>query len=150
MFFSDKLRLLRTQANLSQEDLADELHVSRQSVSKWESGISFPEIEKLISISDYFHVSLDALLKAPLHDTPIAETMDRLVLQFLGSSQSMHDISQQLVTIMQDGKIDAREALQLEQILCALDHIMQDICKLKQTFSTAYTTNTTGVSGSES
>lgn len=38
MFFSDKLRLLRTQANLSQEDLADELHVSRQSVSKWESG----------------------------------------------------------------------------------------------------------------
>ncbi|MFR2341379.1 MAG: helix-turn-helix transcriptional regulator [Ruminococcus sp.] len=33
--------LLRTQANLSQEDLADELHVSRQSVSKWESGISF-------------------------------------------------------------------------------------------------------------
>ncbi len=147
MFFSDKLRLLRTQANLSQEDLADELHVSRQSVSKWESGISFPEI---ISISDYFHVSLDALLKAPLHDTPITETMDRLVLQFLGSSQSMHDISQQLVTIMQDGKIDAREALQLEQILCALDHIMQDIRKLKQTFSTAYTTNTTGVSGSES
>ena len=51
---------------------------------------------------------------------------------------------------MQDGKIDAREALQLEQILCALDHIMQDIRKLKQTFSTAYTTNTTGVSGSES
>ena len=144
MFFSDKLRLLRTQANLSQEDLADELHVSRQSISKWESGISFPEIEKLISISDYFHVSLDALLKA------ITETMDRLVLQFLGSSQSMHDISQQLVTIMQDGKIDAREALQLEQILCALDHIMQDICKLKQTFSTACTTNTTGVSGSKS
>ena len=137
MFFSDKLRLLRTQANLSQEDLADELHVSRQSVSKWESGISFPEIEKLISISNYFHVSLDALLKAPLHDTPITETMDRLVLQFLGSSQSMHDISQQLVTIMQ-------------QILCALDHIMQDICKLKQTFSTACTTNTTGVSGSKS
>ena len=56
MFFSDKLRLLRTQANLSQEDLAYELRVSRQSVSKWESGISFPEIEKLISISDYFHV----------------------------------------------------------------------------------------------
>lgn len=150
MFFSDKLRLLRTQANLSQEDLADELHVSRQSVSKWESGISFPEIEKLISISDYFHVSLDALLKAPLHDTPITETMDRLVLQFLGSSQSMHDISQQLVTIMQDGKIDAQEALQLEQILCALDHIMQDIRKLKQTFSAACTPNTTGTSGSES
>ena len=54
MFFSDKLRLLRTQANLSQEDLADELHVSRQSVSKWESGISFPEIEKLIPSATIF------------------------------------------------------------------------------------------------
>ena len=150
MFFSDKLRLLRTQANLSQEYLADELHVSRQSDSKVESGISFPEIEKLISISDYFHVSLDALLKAPLHDTPITETMDRLVLQFLGSSQYLHDFSQQLVTIMKVGKFDALDALQLEQILCALDNIMQDICKLKHTFSTACTTNTTGVSVSES
>ena len=111
----------------------------------------FPWMPIEVKSSGYkAHVSLDALLKAPLHDTPITETMDRLVLQFLGSSQSMHDISQQLVTIMQDGKIDAREALQLEQILCALDHIMQDIRKLKQTFSAAYTTNTTGVSGSES
>ena len=150
MTLGKKIFNLRTAAHISQETLAEKLEVSRQSVSKWESGISFPEIEKLISISDYFHVSLDALLKAPLHDTPITETMDRLVLQFLGSSQSMHDISQQLVTIMQDGKIDAQEALQLEQILCALDHIMQDIRKLKQIFSTACTTNTTGVSGSES
>ena len=72
MFFSDKLRLLRTQANLSQEDLADELHVSRQSVSKWVSGIYFPDIEKLISNCDYIHVALVALLKAPLHDTPFS------------------------------------------------------------------------------
>ena len=50
MFFSDKLRLLRTQANLSQEDLADELHVSRQSVSKWEN--------------DTFHIRMPCLLTA--------------------------------------------------------------------------------------
>ncbi|MCI5845165.1 MAG: helix-turn-helix transcriptional regulator [Oscillospiraceae bacterium] len=134
MIFSDKLRLLRSQAGLSQEGLADKLHVSRQSVSKWESGISFPEIEKLIAISELFDVSIDALLKETTADALTTENMDRLVLRFLGSSQAMHSISQQLVTIMQDGKIDAQEALQMEQIMCALDHIIKDIATLKQTF----------------
>ena len=134
MIFSDKLRLLRSQAGLSQEGLADKLHVSRQSVSKWESGISFPEIEKLIAISELFDVSIDALLKDTTADALTTENMDRLVLRFLGSSQAMHSISQQLVTIMQDGKIDAQEALQMEQIMCALDHIIKDIATLKQTF----------------
>lgn len=134
MIFSDKLRLLRSQAGLSQEGLADKLHVSRQSVSKWESGISFPEIEKLIAISELFDVSIDALLKETTADALTTENIDRLVLRFLGSSQAMHSISQQLVTIMQDGKIDAQEALQMEQIMCALDHIIKDIATLKQTF----------------
>lgn len=134
MIFSEKLRLLRTQKGLSQENLADRLHVSRQSVSKWESGISLPEIDKLIAISDLFSVSIDCLLKEPTSEMQNTENMDRLVLRFLGSSQSMHDISQQLVIIMQDGKIDAEEVLQLEQIMHALEHVVQDITLLKKTF----------------
>ncbi len=134
MIFSDKLRLLRNQAGLSQEELADKLNVSRQSVSKWESGISFPEIEKLIAISELFDVSIDNLLKKTTTEAFTTENMDRLVLRFLGSSQTMHSISQQLVTIMQDGKIDAQEALQMEQIMHSLDHIIKDIVTLKQTF----------------
>ena len=45
MKFEDKLQYLRKKANLSQEQLADKLNVSRQAVSKWESGASYPEMD---------------------------------------------------------------------------------------------------------
>lgn len=61
--FSDKLQQLRKQKGLSQEALAEILEVSRQSVSKWESGQVYPEIDKIIFLSEYFHVSIDELLK---------------------------------------------------------------------------------------
>lgn len=61
--FSNKLQQLRKQNGLSQEALAEILDVSRQSVSKWESGQVYPEIDKIIFISEYFHVSIDELLK---------------------------------------------------------------------------------------
>ena len=60
---SETLYKLRKQSGLSQEQLAEKLNVSRQSISKWESGASVPETEKLIAISDFFEVSLDVLLK---------------------------------------------------------------------------------------
>jgi transcriptional regulator with XRE-family HTH domain len=63
MKFYDKLQSLRKEKGLSQEDLAEMLGVSRQSVSKWESGITYPETEKLIAISEIFGVTLDSLLK---------------------------------------------------------------------------------------
>lgn len=52
MQFREKLSLLRTQMNLSQEDLANRLNVSTQSVTKWENGQSFPDIQNLIQLSD--------------------------------------------------------------------------------------------------
>ena len=63
MKFSEKLYVLRKKAGLSQEQLAENLNVSRQAISKWEGGIAFPEGEKLIAISEFFGVSLDDLLK---------------------------------------------------------------------------------------
>lgn len=63
MKFSEKLQKLRIGENLSQEEFAEIMNVSRQSVSKWELGQSFPEIEKLIDISSYFGVSIDSLVK---------------------------------------------------------------------------------------
>ncbi len=60
---SEKLYKLRKNSGLSQEQLAEQLHVSRQAISKWESGTAVPESEKLITISNYFGVSLDYLLK---------------------------------------------------------------------------------------
>ncbi|MCD8106996.1 MAG: helix-turn-helix domain-containing protein [Oscillospiraceae bacterium] len=63
MALSEKLYTLRKKSGLSQEQLAEELNVSRQAISKWESGNSIPESDKLVAISNYFNVSLDYLLK---------------------------------------------------------------------------------------
>lgn len=63
MKLSEKLHSLRKKSGLSQEELAEKLDVSRQAISKWESGVSVPESEKLIVISSYFNVSVDYLLK---------------------------------------------------------------------------------------
>lgn len=60
---SEKLYKLRKKSGLSQEQLAEQLNVSRQAISKWESGAAVPESEKLIIISEYFKVSVDYLLK---------------------------------------------------------------------------------------
>ena len=62
MNFSDKLQKIRKENNITQEGLADRLNVSRQAVSKWESGLAYPDTEKLIQISKIFNVSLDELI----------------------------------------------------------------------------------------
>ncbi len=63
MALSVKLYELRKKTNLSQEQLAEQLGVSRQAISKWESGKAIPESDTLISISKYFDVTLDYLMK---------------------------------------------------------------------------------------
>ncbi|WP_273227279.1 helix-turn-helix domain-containing protein [Geosporobacter ferrireducens] len=67
MNFYEKLQKLRKRNGLSQEQLAGELGVSRQAVSKWESGQGYPEIDKIILLSDIFKVSLDDLLREDNH-----------------------------------------------------------------------------------
>lgn len=67
MAFGEQLKQARKERNLSQEDLAEKLGVSRQSVSKWESGTGYPETEKLITLSKLLEISLDNLL---LDETP--------------------------------------------------------------------------------
>jgi len=63
MQFYEKLQKLRKEKSLSQEDLAEMLDVSRQAVSKWESGLTYPETDNLIAISEIFGVTVDSLLK---------------------------------------------------------------------------------------
>ena len=63
MEISEKVLQLRKANNLTQEELAEKLNVSRQSVSKWESGQTIPELEKLIALSEVFQVTTDYLLK---------------------------------------------------------------------------------------
>ena len=63
MDVSEKILQLRKANGFTQEELAEKLNVSRQSVSKWESGQSVPELEKLVALSEIFQVSTDHLLK---------------------------------------------------------------------------------------
>lgn len=63
MDISEKILSLRKAHNLTQEQLAEQLDVSRQSVSKWESGQAMPEVDKLTVLSKVFSVTTDYLLK---------------------------------------------------------------------------------------
>ena len=60
MTLGQNIARLRAQKNLSQGDLADALEVSRQSVSKWETDASIPELDKLLRLAELFGVTLDA------------------------------------------------------------------------------------------
>ena len=62
MSFSENLKQIRKENHLSQEELAELLDVSRQAVSKWEQGQGYPEVEKLLLISQKLNISLDALM----------------------------------------------------------------------------------------
>ena len=69
MSFGENLQLIRKKNQLSQEDLAEMLGVSRQAVSKWELGEGYPEVDKLVILSRKLNVSIDSLLtgeKAPV------------------------------------------------------------------------------------
>lgn len=62
MTLGEKISALRNQHEMSQGDLAEKMNVSRQSISKWETDTSVPELEKLIQLSEVFHITLDELV----------------------------------------------------------------------------------------
>ncbi len=63
MLFSEKLKLLRKKNSLTQEELAEKLNVSRQAITKWESGDGIPDIDNLKQLSILFNVTIDELVK---------------------------------------------------------------------------------------
>lgn len=96
MKFEDKLQSLRKASSLSQEQLADKLNVSRQSVSKWESGVCYPEMDKLIGMCKIFNCSMDELINEETPDTKIMKgknTKKNLyidsILEFITKSVNM-------------------------------------------------------------
>ena len=64
MTLGEKILKLRSTAKMSQGDLAEKLNVSRQSISKWETNQSVPELDKLIQLSDLFQISMDELVRS--------------------------------------------------------------------------------------
>lgn len=76
MIFADKLILLRKKAGWSQEELADQMNVTRQSVSKWEGAQSVPDLEKMLRLSELFGVSTDYLLKDKIEEAEHIDLFD--------------------------------------------------------------------------
>ena len=64
MIFSERLKREREKRGWSQTELAEKIHVSRQSVSKWETGKNYPSIEVIIDLSDLFGITIDELLRS--------------------------------------------------------------------------------------
>ena len=81
MTLGEKLSKLRKEYNYTQEQLADILGVSRQSISKWESDIAYPETEKLIELGKLFECSMDYLLKEDITDKngSSSQTLDQKI-----------------------------------------------------------------------
>ncbi len=111
MEFNNKLYELRKQKGFSQEELANRLNVSRQTISKWEVGESTPDMEKLVAISDLFEVSLDELVKG--EELKLAEPSERIV-----KSELYSDIKEQVLTV--DNKKKAKKGIKIAGIILGI------------------------------
>ena len=90
MNFAQKLQKKRKDAGFSQKQLAFELNVSRQAVSKWESGQGYPEVEKLIQLSELLGVSLDELMKET-SEAPLSESAEERIQENTWNDDAFDD-----------------------------------------------------------
>ncbi|MCD7887911.1 MAG: helix-turn-helix domain-containing protein [Clostridiales bacterium] len=88
MNIADRIQQLRKARGISQEELADQVGVSRQAVSKWESEQSVPDLNKIVLLSDYFGVTTDYLLKGiePLPEKPAKGKPDARIFTIIGTA----------------------------------------------------------------
>lgn len=88
MTLGEKIYMLRTENGLSQESFGESLGVSRQSVSKWETGQSVPELEKVVAISNLFGVTTDYLLRDELEGTDWDDLQPELERKIYGAGHN--------------------------------------------------------------
>lgn len=72
--FGENLQFYRKRKNMTQEQLADKLEVSRQTISKWEAGASYPEMEKILQLCDVFSCSMDTLMRENASEQEVEDT----------------------------------------------------------------------------
>lgn len=77
MLLGEKLKKLRKARGVSQEQLANQLNVSRQAISKWELGESTPDTDNLVALSDYYGASIDYLLR----DQEVPEVSEKVMVR---------------------------------------------------------------------
>ena len=127
MTLGEKLSKLRKEYNYTQEQLADILGVSRQSISKWESDIAYPETEKLIELGKIFECSMDYLLK----DEVAEKTGDSVSESYF--TEKVTEISKKVLTDKNKGK--AKKILKIIGIILAV-FLVVDIISMILYFET--------------
>ncbi len=109
MTLGEKISKQRKELNYTHEQLADILGVSRQSVSKWESDIAYPETDKLIELGKLFDCSMDYLLKE--------EVTEKSGVQASGFTEKVEEISKKVMTDKNKGT--AKKVLKIVGIILA-------------------------------
>lgn len=99
MKFNEKLLKLRKEKGLSQEELGMEMQVSRQTVSKWEAGQSYPDFTRLVMLSDFFNMTLDELVK----DIDVQEVRENSLTN--EKIDSIYRVSQEVDSIFQNKRM---------------------------------------------
>lgn len=110
MKLGEKIAKQRKELNYTQEQLADMLGVSRQSISKWESDIAYPETDKLIELGKLFDCSMDYLLKE--------EVTEKMGVQTSAFSENVEKISRKVMT--NENKNKAKRLLKIIGIVFAV------------------------------
>ena len=111
MEFNNKLYELRKQKRFSQEELANRLNVSRQTISKWEVGESTPDMENLVAISELFEISLDELVLNKVPEE--ADTSAQVV-----KSEFYSDIKENVLT--DENRKKAKKGLKIAAIVLGI------------------------------
>ena len=109
MTLGEKIAKQRKELNYTQEQLADVLDVSRQSISKWESDIAYPETDKLIELGKLFDCSMDYLLKE--------DVIEKNGALASGFTEKVEEISRKVMTDKNKGK--AKKILKVIGIVLA-------------------------------
>ena len=81
--FSENIKKIRKEHNLSQEQLAEELGVSRQAISKWESGAAYPEMDKIITICKKYNCNIDDLLHSDIKEVKGEEEVKKNINKYI-------------------------------------------------------------------
>ncbi len=115
MIFADKLILLRKKSGWSQEELAEQMKVTRQSVSKWEGAQSIPDLEKMVRLSELFGVSTDYLLKNEIEDVGLLNISD--------DTPSMRRVSMEEANAFLDAKVKTAKPIANATFLCILSPV---------------------------
>ena len=145
MQLGERIYRLRTERGMSQGDLAEALSVSRQSVSKWETGAAAPDLDTLIALADYFRVPMDELLGRTLEQPRVVlfapeKEVEKIALrllksynhQVLGVAHSLQEMEELLARLKEQGK--HVDKIIMEMVEYSLDKALIKLAELDRRY----------------